>query len=272
MQLIDLHQHMVLALSVAALVGACIGSFITLISYRLPRDENVVATRSRCPQCRTPLGARDLIPVLSWLFTHGRCRHCKAKIGARYLVTELLCALGTVLIVYQYGVLSPLTIALLGLWWTSVAIILTDLEHYLIMDEYQIALALFGALYVYALDADITTMLVAVLIGVVGSLVVKYSFLFITKRDGLGLGDVKLFGVVGIWLLEPVQFAPLLVFAGGLGILSAILWRKISKSEVFPFAPAIILSLLLYVFWPDAYATFWQLYGMNMHSPSSHSG
>lgn len=263
MQPIDLQPIMEWAMPLAIAVGACIGSFITLISYRLPREEKVGATRSRCPSCGTTLKLHDLLPIFSWILSSGKCRHCKARIGTRYIITELVTALGTGAILFHYGELSPLTIAYLGLWWTSVAIIVTDLEHYLIMDEYQIALALFGALYAYAMDADIINILIAVACGLIGSLVVKYVFLFVTKRDGLGLGDVKLFGVIGLWLLAPVHFAPLLVFAGGLGIISSLVWRMVSKSEVFPFAPAIILSLLLFIFVPDAYATFWQLYGIS---------
>lgn len=265
MQPIDLHPYMSFALILAGMVGACIGSFITLISHRLPIDEKVGATRSCCISCNAQLTPIDLVPVFSWLWLKGKCRHCSAKISARYIVTEIFCALGAVAILYSYKELSPLTIALIGLWWTSVAIILTDLEHYLILDEYQIALALFGLLYAYANDANWLHVFYAVSAGVIGTLAVKYIFLFVTKRDGLGMGDIKLFGVVGIWLMEPIHFAALLVFAGVLGLVSGMLWRLAGKGNMFPFAPAIILSLLLFIFVPDAYATFWQLYGINIH-------
>jgi leader peptidase (prepilin peptidase)/N-methyltransferase len=265
MQPIDMQPIMGFALILAGAVGACIGSFITLISHRLPIDEKVGATRSRCVSCKATLKLPDLIPVLSWIWLKGKCRHCSAKISARYIITEILCALGAVAILYHYKEFSPLTIALIGLWWTSVAIIVTDLEHYLIMDEYQIALAIFGLLFAYHFDADWMQVLYAVLVGAVGTLIVKYVFLFVTKRDGLGMGDVKLFGVVGIWLMSPIHFAALLVFAGVLGLVSAMLWRMAGKGNVFPFAPAIILALLLFIFLPDTYATFWQLYGTNIH-------
>lgn len=265
MQVIDLHAYMGLAILVAALVGLAIGSFITLITYRLPRDEKIGATRSRCTRCKTVLTLPDLVPVFSWVMLRGRCRHCGKRIGVRYVLAEILCSLGTVAIIYFYGELSALTIAMIGLWWTSIAIIITDLEHYLIMDEYQIALALFGLFFAYAHNADWMNVAIAVATGVFGSLAVKYIFLWVTKRDGLGMGDVKLFGVVGIWLMNAIHFAPLLVFAGVLGIISAIIWRGAGKGNVFPFGPAIILSLLLFVFAPEVHATFWQLYGMNMH-------
>ncbi len=264
MQPIDLQGIMHLALPLAALLGACIGSFITLVSYRLPREEKVGATRSRCTKCAAKLTARDLIPMLSWILNRGKCRHCRAPIGLRYILTELLCAIGAAAILYRYGELSYVTIAYIGLWWTSVAIILTDLEHYLILDEYQIALALFGVLFAYTQDMDALTIIITMSIALVGSISVKYLFLLITKRDGLGWGDIKLFGVVSMWLPHAIHFAPLLVFAGVLGVVSAFIWRALGKGEVFPFGPAIILSLLVFIFMPEAYATFWQLYGIKM--------
>ncbi|MFZ4126270.1 MAG: prepilin peptidase, partial [Rickettsiales bacterium] len=170
MQPIDLQGMMNWVLPLAAVVGACIGSFITLISYRLPRDEKVGATRSRCTKCGTKLSPRDLIPVVSWVMSRGQCRHCHAPISLRYIITELLCAVGAAAILYRYGELSYVTIAYLGLCFVSVAIILTDLEHYLILDEYQIALALFGALFAYTQDMNILTVITTMSIALVGSI------------------------------------------------------------------------------------------------------
>lgn len=265
MQPIDLHGMMNWALPLAGVIGACIGSFITLVSYRLPRDEKVGATRSRCPKCGTNLTVRDLIPIGSWLLHRGKCRHCHASISMRYLLTEIFCAAGAIGILYHYGELSYVTVAYLGLWFTAVAIILTDLEHYLILDEYQIALAVFGLLFAYTQEIEWHIVATNVAIGLFGSVAVKYVFLFLTKRDGMGWGDIKLFAVVGLWLPHAIHFAPLLVFAGILGIISALIWRMAGKGNIFPFGPAIILSLLLLIFAPESYATFWQLYGINFH-------
>lgn len=71
------------------IVGACLGSFATMLAYRLPRQISIVMPRSHCPSCKTTLTPRDLVPILSWLLNKGRCRHCHAPIGARYLRIEL---------------------------------------------------------------------------------------------------------------------------------------------------------------------------------------
>ena len=113
----------ILVLVFAGLLGLICGSFVTALSYRLPRGEDFVSGRSRCPQCETTLSALDLVPVVSWLMSRGRCRHCKTPISARYPAIELLCGvlfIGVLLTqsppdLYRIGVLLLLTIALLAL-------------------------------------------------------------------------------------------------------------------------------------------------------------
>ncbi len=84
------------------ITGGVLGSFATMLAYRLPRHLSIVLPRSQCPSCHTVLGVRDLVPVFSWLFMKGHCRHCHAKIGRQYVLievaTSLSCALAVVLI------------------------------------------------------------------------------------------------------------------------------------------------------------------------------
>ncbi len=77
------------------LIGPVLGSFATMLSYRLPRRLSIVAPPSSCPQCKARLGPRDLVPIFSWLFSKGRCRHCGAKISVRYPLIELAATAAT---------------------------------------------------------------------------------------------------------------------------------------------------------------------------------
>ncbi|MDR3449490.1 MAG: prepilin peptidase [Alphaproteobacteria bacterium] len=77
---------------VGFLIGAALGSFSTMLAYRLPRHISTVAPRSHCPSCGTTLQPRDLVPLFSWLLARGRCRYCKASIGARYFIIEVACS------------------------------------------------------------------------------------------------------------------------------------------------------------------------------------
>ena len=261
MNFADIGPQDTLALIITALTGAAVGSFLSLITYRMPRELDTVVSRSRCTHCSRSLSLRDLIPVFSWLLARGKCRGCDNPIGLRYPLIELACALGTVALVLQFG-FTLQALALTGLWWSVVALIVTDLEHYIILDEVQIAAALFGALYVYATGMHWLAPAIAAISGVILGLLLKYGFLWCCNKDGLGMGDVKFLGVAGIWLSDAANFIPFLFFAGLLGIFSGIVWRVLQRGEQFPFGPALAMSLLLCVLFPAAPNGFWQLYGV----------
>lgn len=245
---------------VAGFLGASIGSFLTLVTYRLPRDEKIGLSRSRCPACLKDLRVIDLIPVLSWVTSRGRCRQCNAKISIRYPLMELMTMLGTLGSVYLFGfTLEGFAVA--GLWWCIVAIIVTDLEHTIILDEVQIAVIVFGALFHFALGTDFTDVIGSAVLGLVIGLVLKYGFLYLRNKDGLGMGDVKLLFGVGIWLANAASFVPFLFFAGVLGIVCGVVWRVMGRGAQFPFGPALAISLLACVVFPETANQFWRLYG-----------
>ncbi len=244
---------------VIALVGAAIGSFLTLITHRLPLGEPIGMTRSRCPSCHTPLRACDLIPILSWVLARGRCRHCKTRVSIRYPLTELATALGTLAVAYGYGFTLE-AFALAGLWWCIIAIFVTDLEHTIILDEVQIAIVFFGALYHYALGTDVAAVIFTGIVGLVIGLTLKYGFLYLRNKDGLGLGDVKLLFGVGIWLASSASFVPFLFFSGMLGVVCGLAWRGLGLGAQFPFGPALAIALLICVVWPESAELFWGVY------------
>jgi prepilin signal peptidase PulO-like enzyme (type II secretory pathway) len=100
------------------LLGLILGSFATMLAYRVPRGLSIVFPRSHCPACKTTLGPRDLVPVFSWLFLRGRCRHCGAPIGARYVIAEIattiLCALATVAFGFSWELLATYALIVAG--------------------------------------------------------------------------------------------------------------------------------------------------------------
>ena len=248
-------------LVVFAVLGAIMGSFLTLVTYRLPREEKIGYTRSRCTRCGATLTARDLIPVLSWVIHRGSCRHCGGRVSVRYLLTELASAIGSVLIIDHYHVTLE-AFVLLGLWWAIVALIVTDLEHYIILDEVQIAIGLLGILYAYVKQAAATDVALAAFAGAAIGLSLKYGFLYLRQKDALGMGDVKFLCVAGIWLQSAESFVPFLFFSGVLGTVCGLLWRAAGWGDRFPFGPALALSLLGCVLMPSMASDFWQLYGL----------
>jgi len=231
------------------LFGLCCGSFISALSYRLPRDISFVTPPSRCPHCDTVLRARDLIPVLSYLLSRGRCRYCHTLVSPRYPALELLTALSFTGVLWLHGP-SWHTLILMGLLVCVIALIMTDLEHYLMPDELQVAMAALGLVYLYVMQAPWAAHLL--MAGVAGGLAwgLRAGFRWLRHKEGLGLGDVKFFAVAGLWL-GGYGFVLFMLLSGMLGILFALAWRLCGRGSYFPFGPALAVSLLLCVLFPD---------------------
>lgn len=225
------------------------GSFVTLASYRLPLGEDIIFKPSRCPKCDTPLGFRDLFPLLSWLIQRGHCRHCATPVSARYPLTELFLALTFAGMAYLFG--PTLQTALLCLLATELAIlIVTDFEHTIIPDSVQVALAITGILYAIYHDVDWTIPATSASTGLVLGLALHFGYPYLRKKEGLGFGDVKFLAVAGLWI--PLSAFPAFLFISGLtGTFTGLIWRYTGRGEIFPFGPALALSLYINVIEPN---------------------
>jgi len=215
----------------AALAGLLIGSFLNVCIYRLPRDLSVVSPRSYCPECETPIHWYDNIPLLSFLLLQGRCRKCGARIPVRYPLVELLTAaaffcafwfLGPNLTAVKYSVFGALLITL----------VFSDLEERILPDEFTLGGIALGIGFAYFVHLDWGLMAVllhavsnqglismgesafaAVVCG--GALwLVAVLYEKVRHREGLGLGDVKMVGMIGAFL--GVQAALLTLIVGSL--------------------------------------------------------
>ncbi|MBF4580461.1 A24 family peptidase [Frigoribacterium sp. VKM Ac-2530] len=248
------------AWSVAALAaglgGVLIGSFLNVVVYRVPAGMSISTPPSACPGCHTPIKARDNVPVLSWLALRGRCRSCRTAISARYPIVELATGLFFVVVAARIWPLgdvpteaAPLVAALLELvaflWLAgaSVALAIIDVEHHrlpdaIVLPTYAVGLVLLGASSVLTGEWD------ALLRGVVGmaALFVFYLALALVKPGAMGLGDVKLAGVLGLWLgwlgwgeLVVGAFAAFLL--GGLFSIVLLATRRAQRTGGIPFGP-----------------------------------
>jgi len=230
------------ALVVAALLGSIFGSLASALSYRLPRGLPVVAARSRCSACNATLGARDLVPLLSWIVNRGRCRHCGAAVSWRYPAMEAFTALifaGA----WIAGGGDPLRAALLALTGFGLVVItVADLEERIIPDVMLLFLLPVAVGWRAITDQDWLDAGLGSVFGVGVSLGLRWAFRRFRGKDALGLGDVKFLAVAGIYLgLQ--EFGRFLVVCGIAGILLGLVWRAAGKGAVFPFGPALCVAL-----------------------------
>jgi len=240
------------------LFGLAMGSAVTAIAHRVPRDRSWASGRSACPSCGAQLHARDLVPVLSFVASRGRCRHCGARIAWRYPVTEILCATWAVLLFRAAG-LSP-AYPFLALWgFLLVGLMWIDLDFQLLPD----GLTFPGTLAALAAALQWPDGAHRALLGVVagsGTLwLLAEVWVRFRKIEGLGRGDIKLaamFGVVLGWKLSLLTLM-LAAFAGSLwGGLLIARGTGHGKTEL-PFgsllAPAAMAAFLWGEGWMSAY-------------------
>jgi leader peptidase (prepilin peptidase) / N-methyltransferase len=232
----------------AGTFGLAFGSFLNVVSYRLPRRESLVHPRSRCPQCGTQIRSRDNVPVLSWLLLRGRCRDCGAPISRRYplveAVTALLCALVVVVKGWDPEALLGIVFVLL-----LVPITLIDLDHGIIPNKLTALGAVVGlALVAIFFPDDLTEHLIAA--AAAGGFLLLAALAY---PRGMGMGDVKLAAVMGIYLGRAVGPAMFVALLSGSLVGMAIMARygAEARKRTIPFGPWLAFGGLVGLFVGD---------------------
>ncbi len=207
-----------------AILGAIFGSFIAALCLRWPCGDGVTKGRSRCDACGVALGARDLVPLLSALAAHGQCRRCAAPIDPLHARVEALAAAaGFVSLAWSPG-FQGLAVAAMG--WAMLPLAILDWRHFWLPDRLTLWLAATGlALGGIAFGDTFAWRIVAGLTGFVALWAVAALYRHIRHRDGMGAGDPKLFGAIGLWI-GPLALAPTLFLAALVGIMVHFAQRR----------------------------------------------
>jgi leader peptidase (prepilin peptidase)/N-methyltransferase len=197
-------------------LGAIVGSFLNVVIARLPEGESIVSPRSRCPGCRTMIPWYLNIPILSWIALRGRCKWCKRPISLRYPVVELLTAALFLAVGRRFG-WSLATLAGLILAGSLVAIAFIDMDIWEIPDEIAIPGAVIGVLLrPLAFRVAWYDGLLGAAIGAAFLAGVRGLFFLLRKKEGMGLGDVKLIAMIGAFV-GPLGLAPAILVASAVG-------------------------------------------------------
>lgn len=248
----------VFALVCAGVFGALIGSFLNVVVYRVPAGRSIVSPPSACGSCGTEIRPYDNIPVVSWLALRGRCRTCRSAISVRYPLVEAATAGAFALVAWWFwaGPQAPAAggtqalvaglltlVAFLYLTAITIALALIDLDTHrlpnaIVLPSYVVGLVLLGAAALVGGDP------MALLRAVIGAaaLFLFYLILALVYPGGMGFGDVKLAGVLGLFL-GYLGWAPLAVGAfaafllGGVFALILVAARRAGRGSGIPFGP-----------------------------------
>jgi leader peptidase (prepilin peptidase)/N-methyltransferase len=239
--------------------GLIIGSFLNVVIWRVPRDESVVRPPSHCPSCDTPIAPRDNVPVLSWLILRGRCRQCGKRISARYPLVELATAGLFAAFAVRFGAHAVLP-AFLFLGGVGIALAMIDIDLQRLPDKltlpsYPVALVLLG---IAALAEGTGWPYARGLIGM-AAIFGFYATLWFVYPAGMGLGDVKLSGVLGLYLgwlswRALVVGAASAFLVGAVVSISVLLFMGGSRKTKIPFGPFMLLGVLIATFAADPIA------------------
>ena len=266
-------------ISITAVLGLLVGSFLNVVIYRLPimmerewqtqcnelngvEDKNsapftLSQPRSACPHCQHAITAIENIPVISYLFLGGKCRDCRAPISIRYPIIEMLTGLLSAIVAYYFGFDWACLGALL-LTWALIALTFIDVDHQLLPDSLTLPLLWLGISFnFYGQFTTLEASVIGAIAGYLSLWSVYQIFKLITGKEGMGYGDFKLLAALGAWLgwsfLPSILLLSSLV--GAVVGLSLILFRRHQSDIPIPFGPYLATAGWIALVWGESINT-----------------
>ena len=222
---------------------------------------DIISKNSFCIKCKYKIPFYLNIPIVSYILNLGKCRNCKKKISISYLIVELLTA---ILFVYSY-LLHGISFEFVGyiIFYSSLIIIFfTDLKYYLILDKVTIPISILGLLFTFfnlnPFDVNIDESIIGGIIGYLIIYIIRYLFFKIRKVEGMGLGDAKLFLMIGMWLgIKSIYLilASSAIVGAIIGMLIIYIYKK-DKNFQIPYGCFIVIATALY---PDLGSLFYNM-------------
>jgi leader peptidase (prepilin peptidase)/N-methyltransferase len=244
----------VLIVGLVFMFGMCIGSFLNVCIYRLPSSISIInPSRSFCPQCNSTIQFYDNIPVFSYLWLKGRCRNCKASISLRYPLVELMTGILAIAVLFMFGLTLEGVVYFV---FISSLLVITfiDIDHKIIPDIITIPGIPIGLAASFVLPAmTFKSSLMGLLVGGGSLLLVAWIYSLVTRKEGMGGGDIKLLGMIGTFI--GWKGVILTIFAASLagtlvGIIVMLQKRENLKFAI-PFGPFLSIGAMSYVFFGE---------------------
>lgn len=245
-------------------LGAIIGSFGNVLILRIPKNEDFIFKSSHCPYCLEKIKWFHNIPVFSYLFLKGKCAFCKHKISYQYPLFEAFNGFFYVYLSFEISNLESLKYYIpLALSFTLLScLFLIDLRHKILPDILNIALAIIF-LFLAIVTNRFGQAILGFLVGFIFPLGVTFAFYKLKGVVGMGGGDIKLYGVLGLYLgpIVILQNIFLSCLIGSLVALVGLGLKKIDKSTPIPFGPFIIIVAIMQIYFAEILEQkFWVLF------------
>ena len=259
-----------LSILTVLIFGACIGSFLNVVIYRMPRNISFVFKRSKCPSCNKNLNISDLVPVLSWILLRGRCRYCSNFISVRYPLIEFITSILFFICLFSKGWIDdslPSSFIVISGWILVsyiVSLCFIDYDYMILPNSLTYSGSLVGLSFIFYYEKFISKTninfffdhLGAFFFTLIGFLFFNLLIKKIISKPGIGDGDASLFAMSGAWLgpsgIEVTITLSFLISA--FFIIICLLFKRIKRGNYIPFGPFICISILLVWFFGP---TFW---------------
>ena len=244
---------------IAFVFGSIWGSFSNVCIHRIPEDISVVTGRSHCPSCKTQIKWQDNIPLFSYLFLKAKCRGCSAKINIKYFLVELISAISFVVIFHFFGIsLTTLLFFILSICF--VIIFFIDFKHFIIPNSITFPLMVLG--FAKSFDPNLNSIFPNYINSLIGGIFgygiiwsIIYFYKKIRNKEGMGLGDAKLFAVIGFWF-GWISLPFIIFLSSTIALISVVpdLLKKSKKlTSQIPFGPYIIIATIVYLIFKDKF-------------------
>ena len=239
------------------ILGALWGSFANVCIIRIPQGKGVVVGRSFCVKCKKKIQWFDNIPIISYLLLKSKCRNCKTKISFQYFLVESISLINFLVLYLIFGI-SLTSLFLIILSVVFLIIFFIDLKHYIIPNSLTYSMMILG--FVKSFDPNLDPIFPNFLNSLIGGLLgygiiwsIIYFYRQFKKKEGMGLGDAKLFAVIGFWF--GWISIPFVIFLSStialLSVLPDLLRSSKKLSSQIPFGPFIILGTIFYLVFQD---------------------
>lgn len=250
--------------------GACIGSFLNVVIYRIPAGLSILYPPSRCPHCLRKLAPRDNIPIIGWFLIRGKCRYCHSPVSWRYPAIEALTAFLFWCVAAYFGTSQPPVVlgfyALFLSWLLALAMI--DFDTQTLPNSLTQSGLVFGLIYQGSLaftnvahSGDRTNFAGYLINAIVGGIlgiclldIIRLVGSFVFQKEAMGGGDPKLLAMIGVWLGWQKIFL-VIIFSSGIGTMVGLLGIAIGKlgwSRPIPFGVFLAIGAAISLFWGDA--------------------